>query len=586
MKRSVLVALAGLLAFAAPAVASTGEVTAVSVLPGAGRALVVIDVRGEVDVTDFTLNDPARLVLDVRGAQLRAGAPRYDGTNRGGIINVRYSQYESDVVRVVLELDALRDYELEVADESIRLSFGTDIAFGAWSSTAAAAARAEFVVPEPVEPLRLAEPLPQSQQAVVTASYDGEPIAGVIAAFAELSGRTIVIGKDISGTVTAEIKNQPWDVAFRAILQSQGLVAEEEVGTGIIVVDSPENMAQRATAAPTVTRVYSVNFARADSLSMVLRSLATVIQTDSSGQTQELQQGAIVANTQTNDIIITDTQERHEGVYGPLLDRLDRPTPQVSIQAKIISIERTKLQELGFQYDLRYQGPSGVQQRYLDLIEGVDAVTVDLGGQAITGVANANQEVNSPALELLYSISLGNFAFTSFLQALESIQMTDEQAEPLIATSDNTTAAMQVGDEVPIRVLDTGTDTQGGAARIELVQTGIILEVTPHVTASRQVLLTLSVDNSSVAQFLSQPLFRRQELTSQLLIDDGQTAVVGGLTRTSVKETREGIPVLQNLPFVGRLFGRTALDETRSDLLVLITPRIIDPSTGMESGDR
>jgi type IV pilus secretin PilQ/predicted competence protein len=583
MKRSVLVALAGLLVIAAPAVATTGEVTAVSVLPGAGRALVVIDVRGHVDVADFTLNDPARLVIDVRGAQLRAGAPRYDGNNRGGIVNVRYSQYEADVVRVVLELDALRDYELEVADESIRLSFGSDIAFGAWSSTAAAAApAADFVVPEPAS---LPEPMPQSQQAVVTASYDGEPIAGVIAAFAELSGRTIVIGKDVSGSVTAEIKNQPWDIAFRAILQSQGLMAEEEVGTGIIVVDSPEAMAERATAAPTMTRIYSVNFARADSLAGVLRSLATVIQTDSSGQTQEVQQGAIVANPQTNDIIITDTQDRHEQVFGPLLERLDRPTPQVSIQAKIISIERTKLQELGFQYDLRYQGPSGVQQRYLDLIEGVDAVTVDLGGQAITGVANANQQVNSPALELLYSISLGNFAFTSFLQALESIQMTDEQAEPLIATSDNTTAQMQVGDEVPIRVLDTGTDTQGGAARIELVQTGIILEVTPHVTASRQVLLTLSVDNSSVAQFLSQPLFRRQELTSQLLIDDGQTAVVGGLTRTSVKETREGIPILQNLPFVGRLFGRTALDETRSDLLVLITPRIIDPSTSMESGD-
>ncbi|HEX9691210.1 MAG TPA: AMIN domain-containing protein [Gemmatimonadales bacterium] len=582
MKRSVLVALAGLLLFAAPAVAATGEVTAVSVLPGAGRALVVIDVRGDVDVTDFTLTDPARLVIDVRGAQLRAAAPRYDGTNRAGIVNVRYSQYDADVVRVVLVLDALRDYELEVADQSIRLSFGTDMAFAAWSSTAMAAApSAELVVPEPEAP----RPGPQSQQAVVTASYENEPITGVIAAFAELSGRTIVVGKDIQTLmVTAEVKNQPWDVAFRAILQSQGLVAEEEVGTGIIVVDSPENMTKRATAAPTITRVYSVNFARADSLAQVLRNVATVIQTDSTGQTQEVMQGAIVANTQTNDIIITDTQERHEQVFGPLLTRLDRQTPQVSIQAKIISIERTKLNELGFQYDLRHQGASGVQQRYLDLIEGVDAVTVDLGGKAITGVANANQQVELPALELLYSISTGGFAFTAFLQALESIQLTDEQAEPLVSTSDNTQARLQVGDEVPIRVVDASAGTEA-AARVELVATGIILEVTPHVTASRQILLTLSVDNSSVAQFLSQPLFRRQEMTSQLLVDDGQTAVVGGLTRTSVRETKEGIPFLQNLPFVGRLFGRTSLNETRSDLLVLITPRIVDPSV-MGSDDR
>jgi type II secretory pathway component GspD/PulD (secretin) len=74
-------------------------------------------------------------------------------------------------------------------------------------------------------------------------------------------------------------------------------------------------------------------------------------------------------------------------------------------------------------------------------------------------------------------------------------------------------------------------------------------------------------------------------MTSQLLVDDGQTAVVGGLTRTSVRETKEGIPFLQNLPFVGRLFGRTSLNETRSDLLVLITPRIVDPSV-MGSDDR
>ena len=127
MKRSVMLALTGLALLASPALsAGPGEVTAVSVLPGAGRALVIIDVTGSVNVQDFTLANPSRLVIDVQGAKLRAPNLRYDGSNRGGILNIRYSQFRPDVVRIVLEMESLKDYELEYVDDAIRIARSPD----------------------------------------------------------------------------------------------------------------------------------------------------------------------------------------------------------------------------------------------------------------------------------------------------------------------------------------------------------------------------------------------------------------------------------------------------------------------------
>ncbi|UCD25046.1 MAG: AMIN domain-containing protein, partial [Gemmatimonadota bacterium] len=129
MKRSLILAAVGL-TLAAPQViagsgdATAGEVTAVSVLPGAGRTHIVIDVRGSVDVRDFMLDNPARLVIDFEGAQLNAPGSLYDGEARGGIVNIRYAQYESDIVRVVIELESIRGYQLEKVDEQVRVSFG------------------------------------------------------------------------------------------------------------------------------------------------------------------------------------------------------------------------------------------------------------------------------------------------------------------------------------------------------------------------------------------------------------------------------------------------------------------------------
>src|SRR5690242_16710715 len=128
-----------------------GEVKAVSVLPADKSVEVVIDLQGAVDVQDFTLANPARLVIDLQGARLAAPAVLYDGQNRGGVKNIRYAQFRPGVVRVVIDLDVLKDYQIERGDSQVRVKIGSErTAFEAWSSqTVANAARAAAAAPGP-----------------------------------------------------------------------------------------------------------------------------------------------------------------------------------------------------------------------------------------------------------------------------------------------------------------------------------------------------------------------------------------------------------------------------------------------------
>lgn len=594
MMRSLVLATAGVLLAAPAAHAGPGEVTAVSVIPGSGRAQVVIDVHGTVSVQDFTLEHPTRLVLDVTGATLATPTVRYDGVNRAGILNIRYSQFRPDVVRVVLQLDALKDYHIDQDGDAVRVSFGTDQSFGAWSSLAPADQAAPGA-PATGSPYAYAPPPPAVRSASapqgqprVTVTYDSASIADVMAGFAAFSGRTILLGKDVKGTVTAEIHNQPWDVAFKAILESQGLTAVED-SAGIIRVESQQAVAALDSLQPVQTKLVRVNYVRAAALVPVVKAIMS-------------KRGQVVADTATNSLIITDVETRLAD-DSAFVSGLDIRTPQVSIHAKLIFVDRTDIENLGVQYDLgapgvtsaggaffndlvqRYQ-PGTAQSGTLGQPFAKNTYYVTFGGNALAAVANASATIANPALKLLFSTAIGSFDLTSFVQALEEVDLADLQAEPVISTADNTLAQIQVGERTPIRVIDV--NAQGGGtnnvpkASTQIVPTGIILKVTPHVTAQGQVLMQVHAENSSLA---SAPAdigftFKTQQADNQLLVNDGETAVVGGLTVTDVSVTKTGIPFLVDLPILGRLFGFTQRREERRDLLILVTPHIIDDASG------
>lgn len=607
MMRLLLLAVAGLGLADPRALAGPGEVTAVSVLPGPGRVEVVIDVAGSVSVQDFTLRNPDRLVIDVLGATLKVPNLGYDGQNRGGITNIRSAQFRPDVVRIVLDLERLTDYQLEYADDVIRVSVGTDRTFAAWSSESlqwlaekagvAGAAGGPASASVAVGPPRVASragrqpqrPSYQSQQPPITVTWDNASISDVMAGFAAFSGKSIVVGRDIDATVTATIKNQPWDVAFHQILQSQGLSAREDFD-GIIRVDAPATLAQLDSIEPLATTIKSINYARAADLVASLDAIKS-------------SRGKVVADAGTNSLIITDLESRIAG-YDDFLAQLDRRTPQVSIQTKLVFVDRTDLENLGVKYDL-----GSPTQFFNQLVgrgdpasatpvdtdgDGVpdaiqpttffgpsDPPIIDLGGNALSALANASGSVAGAALQLVFSTAIGNFDLTTFVEALEEVRLADLQAEPLISTADNTQASILVGERTPLRLVDVGADAaaaQAPRATTQIVPTGITLRVTPHVTNNRQVVMDIHAENSSVTAAPGDAgvAFSTQEADSRMLVGDGETAVIGGLTVTQISVSKSGIPFLVDLPVLGRMFGFTRREERRRDLLILVTPHIVD----------
>jgi len=600
MKRALgLLALATLQLAAVPVRthAPTGDVLGVSVVSAPGRAEVVVDIRGTVEVTDFVLQNPPRLVLDLTGARLVGPALPYDGINRAGIRNVRYSQFRSDVVRVVIELDEARDYQVTQENSAVRVGFEAAQAFAAWPGGAAGAAASAADLPAAIAPRpRRADdvgatvaPAPQAaQQQRISVRFDGANINDVVANFAAFSGRSIITGKDVSGTVTAEIRDQPWDVAFNAILASQGLSAIELPG-GIIRVDSRANLVEQDTTEPLSTRSVKINYARAGAL---VPSLAPILSTRP--------RGTVAADTTTNSLIITDRVSRIDTIVDFVRRFLDVRTPQVAIQAKIIFVNRSDLEALGLRYDI------GTRTQYFNSLIPRDTtgartpttavataspISVLLGGNAVSAVANAGSSINRASLELIYTTILGKYAFSTFLQALQEVTLADVQAEPSVTVIDNQKANIFVGQRTPIRIVDPGS-AAGGPARVtvQLLQTGIKLEVTPHVVmGTREILMELHAERSSVDVAPSADvggIFGSQEGTTQILVRDGETAVIGGLTVTEVTVARSGIPFLMDLPVIGRLFGVNTNKETRQDLLILVTPHIVDDMSTSEATPR
>jgi type IV pilus assembly protein PilQ len=576
--------LAAAVAFAAASPAraegpGSGEVTAVSLSPSAGQAQIAIAVRGAVEVRDFLLASPDRLVLDVVGARLNQTATLYDGVNRGGVVNLRYSQFKPDVVRIVLELDGPKTYKVNKADDMIRVTFGTDQKFASWSSSTPSADQAMTAQADaPVTERKPEVQLPLSRAVAVrttgeepriTVTWDRASIADVVAGFAGFSGRTIILGKDVKGEVTAEVKNQPWPMALQAILASQGLSAQEMAG-GIIRVDAPGVLSALDSLEPLETSIVRINYAQAGALSKTVESILT------KGR------GRVVADTGSNSLIVTDTRSRISNI-NDFVRGLDVRTPQLSIQAKIIFVDRTDIEQLGIKYDLgnRNQFFNKVVQRTNPKTGDPFATNVnvvDLGGGSVAALGNADASITGSALDLIFSTSIGGFSLTSFLSALERTELADIQAEPVISTLDNRQADILVGEETPVRVIDASSGGGGATARanVQFKETGIRLTVTPHVTNNRQVMMQLHTERSAIQPLAAADLgfiFQKQKADNQLLVNDGETAVIGGLT---------GIPLLSGLPIIGKLFSFTSESENRRDLIILVTPRITDDGVSGE----
>lgn len=665
------------------------RVTSVDVRPAGQRTEVVIGVEGEARYRDFTLEAPARLVIDVLDAQHALPQANYYNIDRGGVLAVRTSQFSEDVVRVVVELDALVDYRIDASNGQLSVSLESEeVSFSPWSSESGdqTAAAPQTVTPAPMkadtpaEPIRISEPsrqpvagaaqmgaptvqapakvqaaapasapparaptrepvevripmpgsdseasmaepveemepiaapmrpaqvAPERQRTAfvrkpmatttgpiqqvarrITVSFAETPIQDVLFTFAEFSGMSIVAGSDVAANITADIRNQPWDESLQTILGAHGLAARE-MDTGIIRVDNMENLANRETVEVLDSRTYKINYATANEISTSVQALMT-------------ERGRVSTGEGTNTVIVTDVPRVLDKVQD-LVNELDVRTPMVNISAKIIFVNRTDLAEFGVTYDLKdsrgnqlnFLTPGAIDENG-DGVIGADEIVqrgtdvVSLGGSSVAALGNANNRVANPTLSVLSSLLIGRYTLLNFIEALESVNMSDIQAAPSLTVMDNQPARVLVGERTPLRVVDLASQGGGGGggqntgvvprATVELQETGIKLDVTPHVTAGSNILLDLRVERSAaeLAESDAGFIFRTQEAESRVLVEDGETVVIAGLIVTERSEARSGIPILMNMPVVGRLFRVTREQQIQRDLIILVTPQIVD----------
>ena len=447
------------------------------------------------------------------------------------------------------------------------------------TATAPVSARASS---DAATPAALAQPTRDS----ITVSFYETPIRDVLFAFAEFSGRSIVAGAKVEGLLSAEIRGQPWDVALRTLVEAYGLVVHEQEG-GIIRVEDAGQLFENEAVLPVATRSFRISYVEAGELEVLAAALLT-------------ERGTTAVGVATNALVVTDIPRVLDAV-AELVEVLDVRVRQVDIAAKIIFINRTGLEGFGITYDLKdtrgnqlnlltpgiadADGDGVLSLPAEQVPRGTDVIA--LGGNSIAALGNATNRIVGPTLSILTSLVIGRGTLVGFIDALDAIELTDVEAQPSVRVMDNRTARILVGEETPVRVIDAGAQLQSGTgdggqgslpvATVDFIETGVILEVSPRITDGGDILLDLSAERSSADLAPSDVglVFRRQRAESQVLLRDGETVVIGGLTVTEAGEVRSGIPLLMHLPLIGRLFTSGRKSSVQRDLLIMVTPTIV-----------
>jgi len=562
------------------------RLTGLSVASVADRTEVIILVDGSVTPRHFAIDEGNKIVIDLAGVP---NAPKIDmrDFNRGGVRELRVAQYQPNVARVVLALEGRAQYEVTNDNGRIRITFAnTGGAFEPWSQQVGAPAAPAAPAPANAAAsagntgLKQVSATTQVQQPeLYDFEFVEEPLEVVLLTFGGLMNRNFLAVPEKRGLpINIVLNGVTADAALRAILEINNL-AMRQLPTGVWLVEDAATVAKRRIDEPVQTETFRVMNVNADSLAVAIRPM---IRQDSTGGK------GVNVNRGNNTLIVTGTSGEVARVKA-VIENLDVASLRVDISAKIAFVDRTTLEAFGVTYDLKDSQGNQLNRLVggfvdanndgvLDASEATDEDVILLGGSSIAGLGNANQRVAGPALELISSLVLGRHSLIAFIEALQTVSMSDIQAQPTISVMDNRLGTIQVGEQTPIRVLDAG-GAQGGqpaTATVDYKDTGIIMEVTPQVSGNR-VILTLYVDRSNIGAAPSDLgiTFQTQNARTVVTVDDGATVVIGGLTVIEKTKSRTGIPLLMDLPVIGKLFRNEQERENKRDLLIMVTPTIV-----------
>ncbi|WP_336273347.1 type IV pilus secretin PilQ [Vreelandella indica] len=397
-------------------------------------------------------------------------------------------------------------------------------------------------------------------------------VRSVLATLAEFTGLNLVASDSVTGRVTLNLNDVPWDQALALILQSQGLSSREQ---GNVIVVAPaselaelerqelEARNQRETLSPLVTEFIEIKYARAEDLALLLRG------GDDDGFGLLTERGRVSIDNRTNTLLVQDTADQVRDIVRTI-DRLDVAVRQVQIEARIVIARDTASRELGINWGMSstrgfQEGEDGNFTRRDINPNGINraqgGLAVDLG--AATG----------PGTGFSFGYLSGDILLDLELRALESEGKSQTISQPRIITANQRTARISQGEERAFQSVD-GNDNPD----TEFKEAELSLEVTPQITPDNRIIMDLVIKNDSFreSEFGGEPPIDTNQIETQVLVDNGQTVVLGGILTTEELRQIAKTPLLGDIPLLGRLFRYTEESNEKVELLVFITPRLLD----------
>ena len=416
----------------------------------------------------------------------------------------------------------------------------------------------------------------------LTLNFQNVEIRNVLQVIADFTGLNIIAADTVNGSITLRLKDVPWDQALDIILQTRNLSMRRD---GNVVLISPaEELAAKEKAAlevvnargelePVHTEIIQLNYQRAEDVQKLVAD-----------EKQRLlsKRGSASVDGRTNSLFVRDTDARLEEIRR-LISKIDIPVRQVMIEARIVIATNTFTRQLGARLGVaasKFYGnnvlnttPSLVQPTSTTLNTSTGSTTTNA---SYTQVPNVNLPVASAAGQIaltLLNTASGNLLSLE-LSALEADSKGKVVSSPRVITSDKQKATIQQGTEIPYQQASSS-----GATNVAFKDAVLSLAVTPRITPDGRVAMDLEIKSDAVGTiYAGVPSIDTNRINTQLMVDDGETAVLGGIYKidSTVAETK--VPGLGDIPVLGNLFKSTDRTENKSELLIFITPRVIRDS--------
>lgn len=463
-------------------------------------------------------------------------------------------------------------------------------------STAPPPTTAEPVVvasaePAPAAPLPAEAPTEPAQQGAVPPQqgqrsstgvplpFKGEPISvnfkdldlkDFLRLIHEISGWNVIVDPNVTGSVTLVLIDVPWDQALDIVLKNNGLSATVEGNVLRIATRATlkkEQEEQRdlakalAEAGELTTRTFQLSYARAADMEPVLKRFLS-------------SRGEIIRDDRTNTLIVRDIKTVIPEVEN-LIKQLDRKSLQVEIEARVVSASRAFAREIGSQFATSFSTTSG--RSVFGGALGASPFSSPFPPPLISGASSAQPLVSdfraTATSGFLFGHRSPNFALDTILTAAESRNIAKVLSRPRLVTQNNVPAEVKQGTRIPVQTVVNNT------VSTQFLDVVLRLAVTPQITSEGTVFLNIVIENSTInagiARINGIPALSTQSTTTQVLVPDGGTIVVGGVMVTNNSTTIDQVPLLGSIPIIGHLFKRTRIDTSSDELLFFITPRIL-----------